>query len=172
MRSASHAARPKKTMQETYESVIAPTDSFRRDHLTPGYGDLARAMAAPLSRKRPNRLTSGHPRTWACGTVHVLGQINFLSDKASRPHMTMAEISAGFGVGQSWASAKTRIIWDALQTNRMDPTWMLKGIVERNPLLWIAEVDGRLVNMRDMPRELQVIAYGKGLIPYIPADRK
>jgi hypothetical protein len=29
-----------------------------------------------------------------------------------------------------------------------------------------------LVDVRDMPREVQVIAYEKGLIPYIPADQE
>ena len=61
---------------------------------------------------------------------------------------------------------------DALRTNRMDPTWMLRSFVDRNPLVWMAEVNGMLVDLRDMPREVQVIAYEKGLIPYIPADRE
>ena len=85
--------------------------------------------------------------------------------------MTMAEVCAAFGVGQSTASAKAKVISDALRTNRMDPTWMLQSFVDRNPLVWMAEVNGMLVDLRDMPREVQVIAYEKGLIPYIPADR-
>jgi hypothetical protein len=32
--------------------------------------------------------------------------------------------------------------------------------------------NGPLVDLRDMPRELQEIAFGKGMIPYIPADRE
>ncbi len=47
--------------------------------------------------------------------------LHFLSDKATQPYMTMAEVCAGFGVGQSTASAKARVISDALHTNRMDP---------------------------------------------------
>jgi hypothetical protein len=86
--------------------------------------------------------------------------------------MTMAEICTAFGVGQSTASAKAKVISDALHTNRMDPTWMLRSIVDRNPLVWIAEVNGLLVDVRDMPREVQVIAYEKGLIPYVPADQE
>jgi hypothetical protein len=49
---------------------------------------------------------------------------------------------------------------------------MLKSIVDQNPLVWMAEVDGLLVDVRDMPREVQVIAYEKGMIPYIPADQE
>jgi hypothetical protein len=54
----------------------------------------------------------------------------------------------------------------------MDPTWMLPSLVDQNPLVWMAEVNGVLVDLRDMPRELQVIAYEKGMIPHIPADQE
>jgi hypothetical protein len=36
----------------------------------------------------------------------------------------------------------------------------------------VAEVNGLLVDLRDMPRGVQEIAFPKGMIPYIPADRK
>ncbi len=161
-----------KAMQAIYDAVVTLTDAFCRDHLTDEYRDLARAMTASLCRKRPSPLASGQPRTWACGIIHLLGQLNFLSDKATQPYMTMAEVCTAFGVGQSTASAKARVISDALHTNRMDPTWMLKSIVDQNPLVWMAEVNGLLVDLRDMPREVQVIAYEKGMIPYIPADQE
>ena len=86
--------------------------------------------------------------------------------------MVMADVCAAFGVGQSTASAKARVITDALRTRRMDPTWMLRSFVDRNPLVWMAKVNGMLVDLREMPREVQVIAYERGMIPYVPADRK
>jgi hypothetical protein len=36
----------------------------------------------------------------------------------------------------------------------------------------MAEVNGLLVDLRDMPREIQEIAFEDGLIPYIPADQE
>jgi hypothetical protein len=54
----------------------------------------------------------------------------------------------------------------------MDPTWMLKSIVDQNPLVWMAEFNGMLADIREMPREVQVVGYEKGIIPYIPADQK
>jgi hypothetical protein len=41
----------------------------------------------------------------------------------------------------------------------MDPTWMLQSFVDQNPLVWMAEVNGLLVDLRDMPREVQQIAW-------------
>ena len=45
--------------------------------------------------------------------------------------MTLAELCAAFGVGQSTASAKARVISDALGDNRLNPTWMLPSLVDR-----------------------------------------
>jgi hypothetical protein len=54
---------------------------------------------------------------------------------------------------------------------QMDPNWCLPSLVDENPLVWMLQVNGLMVDVRYMPREVQVIAYEKGLIPYIPADR-
>jgi hypothetical protein len=48
----------------------------------------------------------------------------------------------------------------------------LRSLVDRNPRVWMAEVNGLLVDLRNMPREVQEIAFAKGMIPYIPADRE
>jgi hypothetical protein len=167
-----HSLSVPKAMQPTRDAVVSLTDAFCRDHLNDEYRDLARAMAAALCRKRPSPLASGQPRSWACGILYALGQLNFLSDTSSEPHMTMAELCAGFGVSPSTGSAKARAVIEALGTNRMDPTWMLRSLADQNPLVWMAEVNGMLVDLRTMPREVQEIAYEKGMIPYIPADRK
>jgi hypothetical protein len=159
-----------KVMQPNYDAVVNQTDAFCRDHLDEEYRDLARRMTAALCRKRLSPLASGQARTWACGVIYTLGQLNFLSDKATKPYMPMADVCAAFGVGQSTAGAKTRTISDALNTSRMDPTWMLPGLIDQNPLVWMAEINGMLVDLRDMPREVQMIAYEKGMIPYVPAD--
>jgi hypothetical protein len=161
-----------KSMQAAYDAIVALTDEFCRKHLNEEYRDLARDMTAALARKRPSPLASGQPRTWACGILWALGKLNFLSDPSSQPSMTQAELCAAFGVGQSTASAKSRTILDTLGANRMDTRWLLRSLVDQNPFVWLAEVNGLLVDLRDMPREVQEIAYEKGLIPYIPADRK
>lgn len=161
-----------KTMLAMYDAIAALTDAFCRDRLNDEYRDLARMMIAALARKRPSPLASGQPRTWACGVIYLLGQINFLSDKASQPYMKMADVCAAFGVGESTASGKTKVIRDALRANRMNPAWMLPSLIDKNPLVWLAEVNGFMVDLREMPREVQAIAYGKGMIPYIPADRE
>ena len=79
--------RPKsvpKSMQATYDAIVRLTDEFCDQHLNAEYRELARDMAAALCRKRPSPLASGQPQTWACGIIHALGQVNFLSDRCGR----------------------------------------------------------------------------------------
>ena len=38
-------------------------------------------------------------------------------------------------------------------------------------MIWMLEVNGLIMDIRRCPREAQVVAFEKGLIPYIPADR-
>ncbi len=158
-------------MRATYDTIVALTDHVCRDHLDDEYRELARLMAAALCRKRTSPVTSGQPRTWACAIIYVLGQINFLSDRSTKPYMPMADVCTAFGVGQSTASAKARVIFETLKTHQLDPKWSLQRLLNLNPLVWMVEVNGILVDLRQMPREIQEIAFHKGMIPYIPADR-
>jgi hypothetical protein len=36
----------------------------------------------------------------------------------------------------------------------------------------MTKINGMLADLRDMPREVQVIAYEKSVIPYIPVDQE
>jgi hypothetical protein len=53
----------------------------------------------------------------------------------------------------------------------MDPSWTLPSQMDSNPLVWLLQVNGFLMDIRHAPREAQEAAFQKGLIPYIPADR-
>jgi hypothetical protein len=160
-----------KNMRATYEGIVALTEPFCRDYLNGEYCELANCMAAALCRKRPSPVISGSVQTWACAILYALGKINFLSDRSQQPYMTMADLCTEFGVGQSTASAKANIILRALKTHQLDPKWSLPSLLNMNPLAWMVEINGILIDLRDMPRDVQEIAYAKGLIPYIPGDQ-
>jgi len=114
-------------MQATYEAITSLTDAFCREHLNEDYRVLAQRMTAALCRKRPGQLASGQPRTWACGIIYVLGQINFLTDPSTQPFMTTADLCARFGVGQSTASAKARPRMVAAQPVGSEPAGLDGG---------------------------------------------
>src|SRR5262249_12337674 len=161
-----------KQMQASYESILALTEPLCRDHLNDEYRELAQRMAAVLCRKRSSPVISGPVRTWACAIIYALGKINFLSDRSAPPYMTKADLCRALGVGQAPASAQAQILLRTIRTHQLDPNWSLPSFVDMNPLVWIVEINGILIGLRDMPREVQEIAYAKGIIPYIPAHQK
>ena len=154
------------------EKIIAVTDDVCDRSLNHEYRELARTMTETLCRKRPSPLTSGQPRTWGASIVYALGRVNFLSDKSSYPHMTTVDLCAAFGVSESTVHSKARAIEDALDVSPIDPRWTLPSLAEKNPLTWMAEINGIVVDLRYVPREVQEFAFAKGMIPYIPADRE
>jgi hypothetical protein len=161
-----------KGMLSIYERIVGSTDAVCDKHLDVEYRDLARAMTEALCRKRPSPLASGQPKTWAGGIVYVLGRINFLGDKSFPPHMTTADLCAAFAVGESTVHAKARVIEKILDTQPLDPRWTVASLLDENPLVWMVELNGLLVDLRTMPREVQEAAFAEGIIPYIPADRQ
>ena len=58
-----------------------------------------------------------------------------------------------------------------LKIHQLEPEWTLPSRLDDNPLVWTLKVNGFLMDIRHAPREAQEIAFEKGLIPYIPADR-
>ena len=158
-------------MEATFNAIVALTDAFCRAHLDEEYAQLARQATAALCRKRPSPLATGPLKTWACGIVYALGAANFLFDKSQKPSMRAAELCTGFGVSQSTGSAKAKVVRDALGMGQMDPQWCRPSKMEDNPLAWMIMVNGFAVDVRQMPRDIQEVAYEKGLIPYLPGEK-
>ena len=147
------------------------TDAFCQEHLDDEYGALCRKLAGVLARKRPSPLTSGKPESWASGIVRVVGWVNFLGDPCQPHHMKMTDIDEGFGVSEATGSAKAKAIRDLLKIRPFDPEWTLPSRMDQNPMAWMIQVNGLIVDARHLPREIQEEAFRKGLIPYIPGDR-
>ncbi len=97
--------------------------------------------------------------------------MTFLFDKSQDPYVSAGDLCRAFGVSQGTGSAKSKIVRDTLGLFQLHPDWCLQKQQDSNPMIWILSVNGLMVDVRDMPREFQEIAYDKGLIPYIPADR-
>jgi hypothetical protein len=151
-----------------YYTVTELTDSVCQQYLTAEYVDLARSMTAALCRKRPSPLTHGNLNAWAGAIVHTLGSVNFLFDHAQTPHLTAAELAQFFGVAKSTVAAKASAINRLFRICLFDPSWTLPSRMADNPLTWLVEVDGFVVDARDLPLTLQHAAVRQGAIPYLP----
>lgn len=161
---------PKK-MQDLFDEIVGETDAFCRQFLNEEYALICRKLTAAMARKRPCPLLRGRPHTWAGGIIYTAGSINFLFDPYQNAHMSAKELAKSIGVSASAMLAKRKIIEQALGVGQLDPDYTLPSLVAENPLIWMLEVDGLVMDMRMAPRELQEAAYDQGLIPYIPADQ-
>ena len=79
--------------------------------------------------------------------------------------MTTADLCAAFGVSEGTVYSKSRAVEEALGVTPLDLRWTLPSLAEKNPLTWMAEINGLLVDLRYMPREVQEVPFA---IPHIP----
>lgn len=154
--------------QPFYDAIVGLTDRFCQIHLSYEYQMLCRKLAAALARKRPSPLTRGKLQTWACGIIRTVGWVNFLDAQSQTPHMKMTAIDKAFGVGESTGQGKSMLIRRMFKITRTDPKWSLRRRIEQNPMAWMIQMHGFLVDARFLNREIQEEALRKGLIPYIP----
>ena len=151
------------------ERIVELTDAFCLNHLNEDYRELCEDLTwGAYEEGLP--LEKGKPASWAGGIVHAIGFINFLQDPGQSPHMTSAQLAEGFGVSQQTMLTKSKIIRDEFGLMQMDPDWCLPSMIGDNPLVWMLEVDGLIIDARTAPLEFQQEAYRLGLIPYIPGE--
>jgi hypothetical protein len=153
-----------------FTGLVGLTDAFCDAHLNAEYKDLCREMAVVVCQK-DSPVLNGKTEGWAAGIVYALGRVNFLDDPSQTPHMKSKDIAEGFRVSMATMQAKAKVIREGLDLVPFHPDWCLPSKMDDNPLVWMLEVNGFLMDIRMAPREAQVAAYERGLIPYIPADR-
>jgi hypothetical protein len=158
-------------MQEQAGEVIAITDEVCFEHLDAEYARLARRLVGRLARKRPSPLARGDARIWAAGVLYVLAQVNFLFDPSQSPHMSAAELAVATDVKQTTMAKKAGMINRLLDIGVYEPELTRVAMLEQHPMAWIVEVNGFLVDARQLPEELQEEARQRGLIPDLDALR-
>ena len=156
---------------QRFRAIVPLADEFCRARLNAEYADLAREMAVAICQEG-SPVLRGKPESWACGIIYSLAQVNFVTNPQSDPHATAADIASGFGISQSTMLAKARVIREGLGLMPMHPDWCVEELLHDNPLVWLHKVDGVVVDLRTLTREVQVSAFEQGLIPYIHADRE
>ena len=151
------------------EAIIALTDQVCPVLLDEEYAALARRVVAKLARKRPSPIQSGRASTWAGAVVYALGQVNFLFDPATEPYATADDLSEAFGVAKSTLGAKAKQVRDLTKMDYGTPEFLREDMVDASPIIWFIQVDGLIVDARELPPPVQAEAFDLGVIPYIPA---
>jgi hypothetical protein len=158
-------------LRPRFREIVAITDVFCDAHLDDEYRDLCRHLAA-VACAEGVPVKSGKPDGWAAGVIATIGFVNFLGDPTQPHHMTTEEMARRIGVSLATLQSKSRAIRDALDIHRLDPQFSTREMTDKNPMTWILNVNGLFIDIRTAPREVQEIAFRKGLIPYIPADHR
>lgn len=104
--------------------------------------------------------------------IRTIGMVNFLDDPTQTPHLKLSEIDRALGVSTGTAQGKSKMIREMFGIQQLDKNWTLPSLIGDNPMVWLLEVNGFVMDVRTLPREVQQIAFEDGLIPYIPADRE
>lgn len=157
-----------KAMQDIYASIIQITDEFSEKYLNDEYAIYIQYAVAELCRKRPSPLLKGKLNIWACAITHAIGVVNFLDDSSQTPHVKSSKLYEAFEVNPSTGQSKSKQVRTLLKMSQFDVDWTLPSRIELNPKAWMITLNGLIVDVRNQPREIQEIAYNKGLIPYIP----
>jgi hypothetical protein len=161
---------PKKNRQLFYQ-IVELIDDFCEAHLNEDYKEICEHMTGAVCRTRLPQ-SGGSPADWAGGIVNAVGWVNHLHDPNRDLHMTSAQLADGFDISQATMAEKSKIIREKLDLMPLDPDWCLPELLKDNPLVWMLDVDGSMMDIRMSPREVQEQAYDMGLIPFIPADRE
>lgn len=157
-------------LQPIYDEIAEMIGQYCREYLSADYEALCLHLLEKLCRKRPSPLLKGRRNTWAAGIVYAIAANNFIFDPSMPIHRTAAELSRPFGIAASTASNKAAEIRKMVSISPMESEWLLPELIDQNPALWMVEVNGFIVDARDLPRELQQQAADLGLIPHVPAD--
>ena len=163
-------AAPPAATADAFNAIAGLLKAFCDEHLDAECLELALKVALTLARKRPSPLLQGKPAVWAAGIVHAIAAVNFLFDRSRSPHTDLPAIRTAFSVCESTVHHKSKWIREALGMRRFDHRWLLPSRLDANPMAWTLMVNGFFVDVRRMPREVQEIAFEKGLIPYITDD--
>ena len=160
--------------QPRFSAIVGCIDAVCAKCLAPladEYAALGQLLAA-LCCQEGSPVVEGRakPESWAAGILWTIGSVNFLNDRSFEPTMTGKELAAACGVSEATMQARCRDIRDGLDIQQLDPRWTLPSRIGDNPMTWMFETNGIILDFRDAPRDVQAEAYEAGLIPYIPAD--
>lgn len=102
-------------------------------------------MVEKLGRKRTVPSMSGKLEVWAAGIIHAIGTVNFLFDKSFQPYATVHDICVHFGVAQSTASQKSKLLRDMFKMDYFNNEFATQRSQQSNPFNNLVSINGFIV---------------------------
>jgi Domain of unknown function (DUF6398) len=160
-----HRLAPTALVRSRAEEIVRLTQGFCAEHLDAEYAELSAKMIARLARKRPSPLERGETRVWVGAVLYAIGQVNCLFDPTQHPHLKFDDLSRLIGVSKSALATRVRAIMNLLRVMPLDPEYCRRELIAQNPLAWMVQVNGMVVDARTLPAEVQAQLRQRGLIP-------
>lgn len=156
------------SMSDVFQGISALTDQCSQVLLTPEYQQLARYAVAALCRSPHFNANPSEYRSWAVGTLLALGHVNFLFLRSNALQVSKADLCKALQVSQGQGASYMRKVQQHLKMRRFESNWYVRSRIASSPGVWMISLEGKIVDARHLPHELQVLAYQKGLIPSMP----
>jgi Domain of unknown function (DUF6398) len=86
------------------------------------------------------------------------------------PYLTADELSEGFGIAKATMGTKAKLVRDLLKIDQFSPEFQRADVIAANRAVWFIEVDGLIMDARQLSLEIQEEAFRLGLIPYVPTE--
>lgn len=147
----------KQKINEQQAKILELIRDFCKKKLNEEYYLLSEKLIQKLGRKRNVPFVTGQPQIWAAATIHALGTINFLFDKASAPYITIDEINDFFETKKSTTGSKSKMIRDLLKLGFWDSEFSTGSMQNSNPFSDLVMIDGLLAPIGTLPEAYQAM---------------
>ena len=164
-----YTPRASEQKRDLFLELVSHTDAVCDACLDVEYRELCRELTAELVGK--GRFTfKGRTQSLASGIVHAVGWVNFLDNPTQPCYITSPELAKHCGVSHSTMMDKSRRVRKHLRIIPMDPNWTRIDKLLENPNVWMIQVNGIIIDVREASSEVKIAAYEQGLIPFIPPE--
>ncbi|GEM_PF-357778 len=159
-------------LRDRYAQITALTDGFCEKHLDDDDAAAMRELVAQLCCETA-AVARGKAESWAAGVVSRVVHAGAYDMGARHRRPTTHLIAEEFGVSAATVMAKSRVIRQLVDGGLPGAPFEVPAppVLDERDAQWMVEVGGVLLDFREAPRELQVEAFCRGLIPYVWIDR-
>ena len=154
-----------------FAGIAERIDACCSEHLDDEYRKLCLDIFEQLAAMDSSPLASGKAEGWACGIVYAVGSHNFLWDKNHEPYMSTDDLCAFFGISKSTAQTRAAMVRDICGLDTFSLGSFREEFIQKMPLVWIRDIEGLLLDVRELPEFYQDELYKGGEIPLPPHQR-
>ncbi len=143
------------SIKEKKEKLLEMVGTFCSQKLDDDYLQLCEKLVKKLGEQEEVPFKKGKLEICAAAVAYTIGSINFLFDKSFEPYMSADQLCEYFDTKKSTTSSKAKVIKDMFDLWHFCPEFSTQRMNEKNPFNDLVMVDGLIVSINTLPKELQ-----------------